>query len=172
MPLRSWCAWYWEGKIYLPYVTALVFIGEPELCLICANLQTMSVLAVMRNLKSEVDAGGIRPYCFVEINGLKLASPENIYSVGGLIDFFFYAASALRTLYMIPFLWFYFQVIYEGLSGHRVGWKKALHFLNERFSDENRRGKEDTRPCILLIDELDLLVTKNQSVSFGSLGRI
>lgn len=41
----------------------------------------MSVLAVMRNLRSEVDAGSIRPYCFIEINGLKLASPENIYRV-------------------------------------------------------------------------------------------
>lgn len=41
----------------------------------------MSVLAVMRNLKSEVDAGSIRPYCFVDVNGLKLASPENIYRV-------------------------------------------------------------------------------------------
>ncbi|XP_011080287.1 origin of replication complex subunit 1A [Sesamum indicum] len=101
--------------------------------------KTMSVLAVMRNLKSEVDAGSIRPYCFVEINGLKLASPENIYTV-----------------------------IYEGLSGHRVGWKKALHFLNERFSDENKSGK-DTRPCILLIDELDLLVTRNQSVLYNIL---
>lgn len=45
------------------------------------NLQTMSVLAVMRNIKSEVDAGSIRPYCFVEVNGLKLAAPENIYTV-------------------------------------------------------------------------------------------
>jgi origin recognition complex subunit 1 len=41
----------------------------------------MSVLAVMRNLKSEVDAGSIRPHCFVDVNGLKLASPENIYRV-------------------------------------------------------------------------------------------
>lgn len=41
----------------------------------------MSVLAVMRNLRSEVDAGNVRPYCFVEINSLKLASPENIYKV-------------------------------------------------------------------------------------------
>lgn len=45
------------------------------------ELQTMTVLSVMRNLRSEVDAGNIRPYCFVEINGLKLASPENIYRV-------------------------------------------------------------------------------------------
>lgn len=102
--------------------------------------KTMSVLAVMRNLKSEVDAGSIRPYCFVDVNGLKLASPENIY-----------------------------RAIYEALTGHRVSWKKALHLLNERFSDGKRIGKEDDRPCILLIDELDLLVTRNQSVLYNIL---
>lgn len=48
---------------------------------------------MMRNLKSEVDAGSIRPYCFVEINGLKLASPENIYSVGMHDDLFYFAVS-------------------------------------------------------------------------------
>ncbi|KAK3004804.1 hypothetical protein RJ639_018430, partial [Escallonia herrerae] len=102
--------------------------------------KTMSVLAVMRNLRSEVDSGSIKPYCFVEINGLKLASPENIY-----------------------------RVIYEALSGHRVSWKKALHLLNERFSSGPKSGKEDNRPCILLIDELDLLVTRNQSVLYNIL---
>lgn len=56
------------------------------------------------------------------------------------------------------------QVIYEALTGHRVSWKKALQLLNERFSEGNNVGKEDDRPCILLIDELDLLVTRNQSV--------
>lgn len=59
----------------------------------------------------------------------------------------------------------FFQVIYEALSGHRVSWKKALHLLNERFLDGKKTGKEDGRPCILLIDELDLLVTRNQSVT-------
>ncbi|KAH9741282.1 Origin of replication complex subunit 1B [Citrus sinensis] len=102
--------------------------------------KTMSVLAVMRSLRSEVESGSIRPYCFVEVNGLKLASPENIY-----------------------------RVIYEALSGHRVSWKKALHSLNERFLDGKKIGKEDDRPCILLIDELDLLVTRNQSVLYNIL---
>ncbi|KAM7528936.1 hypothetical protein LguiB_032346 [Lonicera macranthoides] len=103
--------------------------------------KTMSVLAVMRNLRSEADAGSIKPYCFVEINGLKLASPENIYTV-----------------------------IYEALSGHRVSWKKALHLLNERFSNGTQSGKkEDNQPCILLIDELDILVTRNQSVLYNIL---
>lgn len=45
------------------------------------KLQTMSVLTVMRKLHSEVNAGNLKPYCFVEINGLKLASPEGIYKV-------------------------------------------------------------------------------------------
>ncbi|XP_024025259.1 origin of replication complex subunit 1A [Morus notabilis] len=102
--------------------------------------KTMSVLTVMKNLRSEVDARSIRPYCFVEINGLKLASPENIY-----------------------------RVVYEALSGHRVSWKKALQLLNDRFSEGKKFGKEDDRPCILLIDELDLLVTRNQSVLYNIL---
>ncbi|KAJ1406939.1 Zinc finger, PHD-type [Sesbania bispinosa] len=102
--------------------------------------KTMSVLSVMRSLRSEVDAGNIKPYCFVEINGLKLASPENIY-----------------------------KVIYEALNGHRVSWKKALHLLNERFVEGKKTGEEADRPCILLIDELDLLVTRNQSVLYNIL---
>ncbi|KAM7272468.1 hypothetical protein ACFE04_027131 [Oxalis oulophora] len=102
--------------------------------------KTMSVLAVMRSIRSEVDAGGLKPYSFVEVNGLKLASPENIY-----------------------------KVIYEALTGHRVGWKKALQLLNERFSEGKKIGKEDDKPCILLIDELDLLVTRSQSVLYNIL---
>ncbi|CAK8579355.1 unnamed protein product [Lathyrus sativus] len=102
--------------------------------------KTMSVLSVMRSLRSEVDAGNIKPYCFVEINGLKLASPENIY-----------------------------KVIYEALNGHRVGWKEALRLLNERFVEGKKIEEEADRPCILLIDELDLLVTRNQSVLYNIL---
>lgn len=55
-------------------------------------------------------------------------------------------------------------MIYEALTGHRVSWKKALQLLNERFSDGKNNGRDDDRPCILLIDELDLLLTRNQSV--------
>ncbi|KAK9735980.1 hypothetical protein RND81_04G242800 [Saponaria officinalis] len=105
--------------------------------------KTMSVLAVMRNLKSELESGSIKPYCFIEINCLKLASAENIY---------------------------------RALSGHRVGWKKVLQLLNERFSEGKQRfsegkqvGKGENKPCILLIDELDLLVTRNQSVLYNIL---
>ncbi|KAB1227670.1 Origin recognition complex subunit 1 [Morella rubra] len=47
--------------------------------------------------------------------------------------------------------------------------EKALHLLNERFSDGKKTGNKDDRPCILLIDELDLLVTRNQSVLYNIL---
>ncbi|CAM8880676.1 unnamed protein product [Rhodiola kirilowii] len=101
----------------------------------------MSVLTVMRNWKSEVEGGSINPYNFVLINGVKLATPENIY-----------------------------RVLYEALTGHKVSWKKALQLLNERFSEGfNSKKKDDKRPCILLIDELDLLVTRNQSVLYNIL---
>ncbi|XP_024983132.1 origin of replication complex subunit 1A-like [Cynara cardunculus var. scolymus] len=102
--------------------------------------KTMSVLSVMRSLRSEVEAGITKPYSFVEINGLKLAAAENIY-----------------------------RVIYEALTGHRVSWKKALNLLNDRFSNGTKSSKDDDRPCILLIDELDLLVTRNQSVLYNIL---
>lgn len=67
------------------------------------------------------------------------------------------------VVYLIYFV--FFQVIYEALNGHRVSWKKALHLLNERFVEGKKTGQEADRPCILLIDELDLLVTRNQSVN-------
>jgi origin recognition complex subunit 1 len=100
--------------------------------------KTATVLTVMKNLQAKVDAGIIQPYRFVEINGLKLSQPENLY-----------------------------KVLYEALTGHRVGWKKALHLLNQRFSESKHTSKDNNQPCILLVDELDLLVTRNQSVLYN-----
>lgn len=54
----------------------------------CFEIQTMSVRAVMRNLKSEVDLGVLQPFCFIETNGMKLSSPNNIYKVKYFCIFF------------------------------------------------------------------------------------
>lgn len=40
----------------------------------------MNVLAAIRRLRSGLNSRTLTPYCFIEINGLKLASPENIYN--------------------------------------------------------------------------------------------
>ncbi|XVE60016.1 hypothetical protein DITRI_Ditri05aG0092900 [Diplodiscus trichospermus] len=105
---------------------ATLLLAKLPKSLPCRNKNKMSVMAVMRNIKSEVDAGSIIPYCFVE-------------------------------------------VIYEASTGHRVSWKIALQLLHERFSDGKKIDKEADRPCILLIDELDLLVTRNQLVLYNIL---
>lgn len=90
LPLCSWCSWNWQGKNLLALVNkkfvaffqkVVIKVKNSWNLFVAMKLQTMSVLAVMRNLRSEVDAGSIKPYCFVEVNGLKLASPENIYRV-------------------------------------------------------------------------------------------
>nr|GMD84330.1 salicylic acid-binding protein 2-like [Ipomoea batatas] len=61
------------------------------------------------------------------------------------------------------------QHFFWQLSPSKIIWKKALKLLNERFLNETERFKEDNSPCILLIDELDLLVTRNQSVLYNIL---
>lgn len=88
LPLYTWCTWYWQGnKVTFPcclhgFIPSAVAKHITKFSAsIVLNLQTMSVLAVMRRLRSEFDSGTLRPYCFIEINGLKLASPENIYKV-------------------------------------------------------------------------------------------
>ncbi|RZC80219.1 hypothetical protein C5167_042795 [Papaver somniferum] len=53
------------------------------------------------------------------------------------------------------------------IRGFEVSWKKALSLLNEKFSDDNK--VRNSQPCVLLIDELDLLVTRNQSVLYNIL---
>ncbi|GLJ43351.1 hypothetical protein SUGI_0900480 [Cryptomeria japonica] len=68
--------------------------------------KTTTAITTMKKLWAKVDAKVIHPYRFVEINGLKLAQPENLY----------------------------------------------------------RTRKAACPPYILLIDELDLLVTRNQLV--------
>lgn len=83
------------------------------------------------------------------------------------ISFFCLVSIIILLCYFLMVLIF-FQVIYEALNGHRVSWKKALHLLNERFVEGKIAREEADRPCILLIDELDLLVTRNQSVIYKS----
>lgn len=56
------------------------------------------------------------------------------------------------------------QVLHEALTGQHVGWRRALQLLDARFSETKPLKGMNARPCILLVDELDLLVTRNQSV--------
>jgi origin recognition complex subunit 1 len=48
--------------------------------LFCCS-QTATVLEVMKGLRAKVDKNELPPYRFVEINGLRLPSPDHAYSV-------------------------------------------------------------------------------------------
>lgn len=54
----------------------LHFKVSPLLC-----YQTATVLEVMKGLRAKVDKDELPPYRFVEINGLRLPSPEHAYTV-------------------------------------------------------------------------------------------
>lgn len=85
LPIYSWCSWNWQSNLCTYLINSvllfMMFVFFIVIGRLLLKLQTMSVLTVMRKLHSEVNAGNLKPYCFVEINGLKLASPEGIYKV-------------------------------------------------------------------------------------------
>ena len=56
-----------------------------------------------------------------------------------------------------------YSVLWEALHGDRVGPSHALGLLERDFSNPNPRRV----PCVVLMDELDQLVTKNQSVMYN-----
>ena len=53
--------------------------------------------------------------------------------------------------------------LWEGLSGQKVSPKHAEQLLYKRFSTPS----PNRQPCIVLMDELDLLVTKKQTVMYN-----
>lgn len=208
----------------------------------------------MKGLRAKVDKNELPPYRFVEINGLRLPSPDHAYSVSffwshfgqgqqeeeeAIIVWHFSCNVNLKVLILIsrpcsflgtrkvqmfpksinhewkvPYvegceerahfalpneeimtfhsgLWLVFlsmrlgtlvrdsicntdmswnwlitcvQVLHEALTGQHVGWRRALQSLDARFSETKPLKGMNARPCILLVDELDLLVTRNQSV--------
>ena len=80
------------------------------------------------------------PFRFVEINCLKLHSPSDAYSV----------------------LW-------RGISGERVSSSTALLKLNDYFTISNNKKlyTEENEVIVCLLDELDFLVTGNESVVYN-----
>ena len=55
----------------------------------------------------------------------------------------------------------------QALTGDRIGTAAAAAALEELFSSPGKRGRSH-KLTVLLVDEMDLLVTKRQSVSIPS----
>ncbi|KAJ1914026.1 Origin recognition complex, subunit 1 [Tieghemiomyces parasiticus] len=56
-----------------------------------------------------------------------------------------------------------YSILYQFLSGDKVTPKHAADLLEQRFRDPN----DDPQPCVVLMDELDLLVTRKQTIMYN-----
>ncbi|KAK0205055.1 P-loop containing nucleoside triphosphate hydrolase protein [Desarmillaria ectypa] len=107
--------------------------------------KTATVHAVIRELKRLAEASETNPFTYVEINGLRIAEPNAAYNV----------------------LW-------EGVSGHdvkkdghlQISAKESLKALTNYFGSGHTKGPGG-HACVVLMDELDQLVTARQDVVYN-----
>ncbi|CDS13846.1 hypothetical protein LRAMOSA06020 [Lichtheimia ramosa] len=100
--------------------------------------KTATVHEVIRHLQYRVEQQELPAFNFVEINGMKVTDPNQSYSI----------------------LW---QALNKADNNRRVTSHHALDLLEAKFSTD----KPDDMTTVVLMDELDLLVTKKQTVMYN-----
>ena len=104
--------------------------------------KTATVLATINELRDEAVKGLLPAFNFVEINCLRLQSPAQAYAA----------------------LW-------RGLTGLHAASERAKRLLKERFesatSSEQQRAAADENMTVVLVDELDYLLTRDDSVVYN-----
>eukprot|EP00899_Mesostigma_viride_P008063 jgi/Mesvir1/17258/Mv07668-RA.3 len=139
---------------------ALLAAGETEegKCMYISGVpgtgKTATVREALRRLRQKSHEGLIPPFQSVEVNGLSLQAPRYAYSV-----------------------------IHEALTSERVSPEAALDLLDKRFGGRGgsaasasikrrgasgyARGGDGASMCVVVIDELDQLMSKNQAVLYN-----
>ena len=98
--------------------------------------KTATVLQAIRSLRKDNEVGKVPKFRFVEINGLRLPSPQHAYSA-----------------------------LYEGLTGEALGPNTAVRRLENMFlGATNKKAMHHT---IVLLDEMDSLINRNQNVLYN-----
>jgi len=89
----------------------------------------------MEHLKSRAEKKEIPEFSFVEINGMKLSNPHEAYTI-----------------------------LYRALTGKKTTSHQAATLLEKRFASSSSAASSSSsqKSCVVLMDELDLLVTKKQ----------
>lgn len=90
---------------------------------------------------------------------LNAAIQEQDEDIGELDDFAFVEINGMKLTDPHQS----YALLWETLTGDRVSPTHALDLLEREFS----RPSPDRRPCVVLMDELDQLVTKNQAVMYN-----
>jgi len=105
--------------------------------------KTATVLEVIRHLQYKSDNENLAKFQFVEINGMKLTEPNQAYSI----------------------LWECLQPAdtESTTKKKRVTANHALELLETMYNTHD----EDRKTTVVLMDELDLLVTKKQTVMYN-----
>ncbi|WRT68394.1 uncharacterized protein IL334_005370 [Kwoniella shivajii] len=103
--------------------------------------KTATVHAVVKELKRKAEDGELQPFSYVEINGLKIPSPQHAY-----------------------------VVLWEAISGAKgASAKTALRGLESHFGRKTGNGVRGPRghTFVVLMDELDQLLTAKQDVVYN-----
>ncbi|KAF3987558.1 hypothetical protein FT663_03877 [Candidozyma haemuli var. vulneris] len=98
--------------------------------------KTATIKEVMGSLRSSADEGLLNDFDFLDINCLKLLSPESAY-----------------------------EKLWEFVSGIKVTPANAALLLDDHFGKND--PDETRKPLVVLLDELDQIVTKTQSVMYN-----
>ncbi|KAA8901326.1 hypothetical protein TRICI_006087 [Trichomonascus ciferrii] len=97
--------------------------------------KTATVREAIAQLHLRCEEGELRDFGYLEVNGMKLVSPQDSY-----------------------------EILWEEVSGgQRVSASNAMVLLEQRFKEKDAKR----RPIVVLMDELDQLVTKNQTVMYN-----
>lgn len=117
--------------------------------------KTATIREVIKQLSAQLtlEADGEKVFNYLEINGLKLIKPQQAY-----------------------------EILWKKISSTSASASNSLNFLQQHFEKEDRYesdrkkiiGKEDSSasspnnlPLVVLLDELDQIVTKNQAVMYN-----
>lgn len=114
-----------EGKVI--YVSGTPGVGK-----------TATIREVIKQLsaKLQVENNGNKLFNYVEINGLKIVTPQASY-----------------------------EVLWKKISGKQASANTALTYLQSYFESEENAAER--LPLVVLLDELDQIVTKNQTVMYN-----
>ncbi|KAI8455459.1 origin recognition complex subunit 1 [Phakopsora pachyrhizi] len=113
--------------------------------------KTATVHSVINSLRSKVDQGELQSFRFFEINGMKVTEPNQAFALfWEFIDRFDEANGNCGSL---------------GVSSvkKRYNPREALRNLENYFNTPS----PNRQTCVLLVDELDQLVTKKQEVIYN-----
>lgn len=107
--------------------------------------KTATIREVIKQLsaKMTIQSKGVKVFNYVEINGLKLIKPQAAY-----------------------------EVLWKKISKNSTSANNALNFLQQHFETTEEEEKTDDEysnklPLVVLLDELDQIVTKNQAVMYN-----